>query len=108
MAWETRGNNSYLYQKERNGEKVKSVYVGRGEVAFLIDELDNAGKFEKEQTRAEIIRQRELSEAIDEQLNALSEINQSLVDALFLINGFHQHKRQWRKKRNGKNSNQHK
>lgn len=36
MAWEKRGNRSYFYQKKRIGGKVKSEYVGAGEVAELI------------------------------------------------------------------------
>lgn len=99
MAWETRGNNSYLYQKTRIGGKVKSVYVGRGEIAVLVDRCEQRTrklkKLESEKRKSE----RRKAEIIDEKLDRLSEINQTLVDALFLINGFHQHKRQWRKKR---------
>ncbi len=99
MAWETRGNRSYLYQKERCGGKVKSIYVGRGEAALLIDQCENVRRQKAEIERTKENRQKVKIEAIDDRINALSAINQSLVDALFLINGFHQHKRQWRKKR---------
>lgn len=108
MAWETRGNNSYFYQKERIGGKVKSVYVGSGEVTVLIDQCEKLRRHEKNIERADKKHRKDLSDKIDEQLNELSELNKCLVDALFLANGFHQHKRQWRKKRNGKNDNQHK
>lgn len=97
MAWEKRGNRNYFYQKERIGKTVKSVYIGKDEIAVLFDRCDkdrqNLKKMEKENER----RIRERSEIVDEQIEAVSEINQSLVDALFLANGFHQHKRQWRK-----------
>lgn len=99
MAWEKRGNNLYLYQKMRIDGKVKSVYVGRGEVAVFVDRYEQRErklkKLESEKQKSE----RRKAEIIDEQINEFSKINQSLVDALFLINGFHQHKRQWRKKR---------
>src|SRR5688500_8453371 len=36
MGWEQRGNHSYYYRKERSGSSVRSVYVGRGEVAHMI------------------------------------------------------------------------
>lgn len=104
MAWETRGNNSYFYQKERIGDKVKSAYIGSGEVAALIDRCGRLWRHEKNLEKADEIYRRDLSEKTDEKLNELSELNLCLVDALFLINGFHLHKRQWRKKRNGNRS----
>ena len=42
MAWEQRGSNSYYYKKEREGSKVKSVYVGRGEMAHMISKLESS------------------------------------------------------------------
>src|ERR1041385_8158915 len=42
MGWEQRGANSYYYKKERDGSRVKSVYVGRGEVAQLISKLQGS------------------------------------------------------------------
>ena len=39
MGWEQRGNNSYYYKKEREGSRVKSVYVGRCEVAQMVSKL---------------------------------------------------------------------
>ncbi len=99
MAWETRGNRNYFYRKKRIGGKVKSEYVGFGDDAALIE---RCGQLEKQRAEAEAEKLREKkaeAEAIDEQINKLSEINQTLVDALFLVNGFYRHKGQWRKKR---------
>ncbi len=101
MAWEKRGNRSYFYRKERINGKVKSEYVGSGEVAALLERCEKGRRELKQLEKEKLKRERMKAELIDEQINALSEINQNLVDALFLINGFHQHKRQWRKKRNG-------
>lgn len=42
MGWEQRGNNSYYYKKEREGSTVKSVYVGRGDVAQLVSNLHSS------------------------------------------------------------------
>ena len=42
MAWEQRGNNSYYYKKEREGSHVKSVYVGRGEIAKMISRFQSS------------------------------------------------------------------
>ncbi len=40
MAWESRGNGSYYYRKQRIGGRVVSEYVGQGEVAGLVAQLD--------------------------------------------------------------------
>lgn len=42
MGWEQRGNNSYYYKKERDGSRVKSVYVGRGEIAHMLSKLQSS------------------------------------------------------------------
>ena len=39
MGWEQRGNNLYYYRKVRVGSRVKSTYVGRGEIAHLISQF---------------------------------------------------------------------
>ena len=44
MGWEQRGDNQYFYKKEREGTRVKSVYVGRGEVAHMISKLQSSSK----------------------------------------------------------------
>lgn len=102
MAWETRGGKSYFYRKKRIGGKVRSEYVGTGEGAALSELCDNITREENEIKRNRQKRKRAKSESLDGRINELSGINRNLVDALFLANGFHQHKRQWRKKRNGR------
>ena len=41
MGWEQRGNNQYFYKKERDGSRVKSVYVGRGEIAQMVAQIQS-------------------------------------------------------------------
>lgn len=99
MAFEKRNGNSYYYRKKRVGQSVISEYIGIGETAFLLSQMDF---WEHREKRIEAEKQRkskERIEKIDQDIDEISEINRNLVDALFLANGFHQHKRQWRKKR---------
>ena len=42
MGWEQRGNKRYFYRKERDGSQVKSVYVGRGEIAHMVAQLQSS------------------------------------------------------------------
>ena len=70
-------------------------------MASLTNQLEKDRRIEKYRD-SYIQQQLQASEkAIDEQLDELSKLNQILVNALFIINGYYQHKRQWRKKRNG-------
>ena len=42
MGWERRGNHEYYYRKEREGSRVKSTYVGRGEMAHMISNFESS------------------------------------------------------------------
>src|SRR5215813_4292714 len=101
MAWEQRGNNRYYYRKERDGSRVKSTYVGRGEIAHMISELQSTTPFVQSLARAakpDELTKIERSVACVEEL---SEIVRVVTEASPLMSGFHAHKRQWRKVRHG-------
>ena len=106
MALERRGNNHYFYEKERIGGKVRSVYSGKGETAFLLNQMrlwkKDEDEYERERKQFERRREIENENEIDSAVESFCEMSRILTDAFFLTNGFHQHKRQWRKKRNGK------
>lgn len=95
MAWK----NGYYYRNRRQGGKVVSEYIGTGAAAELLAQLDAIEqeklKFEREAFRRLIAEQ----QAIDEQIDAVGDALTALVDATLLANGYRQHRRQWRKKR---------
>ena len=99
MGWETRGNREYYYEKEWIDGKCVSKYRGTGELAVLIGQLERGRRLERRRDRYIEAQKRAAESVLDQQIAELSEINKNLVDALYLINGYHQHKRQWRKKR---------
>lgn len=102
MSWEQRGANQYYYRKERNGSHVKSVYVGRGEVAHFIAEIQSSSAtFEGAARRLRTPEIKRLDSA-DAVLDRAIGLIRLITEATFLTAGFHTHKRQWRKKRNGK------
>ena len=99
MAWESRGNASYLYRKVRVAGKVQSEYVGRGFHAEFVAMQDAA-----ERQQAEIVRNAEREErrqqdAYDREINRHSGKLRTLVSTVLVASGYHQHKRQWRRKR---------
>ena len=99
MGWEQRGTNSYYYKKEREGSKVKSVYVGRGEVAQMVSKLHSSSTdLEKLMQSEKPIEAKELERA-EATLDRAIELTQLYTQATLLVAGFHTHKRQWRRKR---------
>jgi len=102
MAFETRGNGSYYYRKERDGAHVRSVYVGSGETARLIAMLDAAHSDERETARHDERAKRAKIEAHDEALDELSRLADAVATGVLLVAGFHTHKRQWRRRKDDK------
>jgi hypothetical protein len=101
MGWEQRGNNSYYYKKEREGSRVRSVYIGRGEVAQMVSKLQSSSsELEKLMRAKRSIEANEL-ERVEATLDRAIELTQLFTEATLLTASFHTHRRQWRRKRNG-------
>src|SRR5579884_1065856 len=108
MGWERRQRGGLYYvQRERRGDKVVSRYLGAGEVAALIAQMETGRRAEQDaereqerQARAEIARQDQENAAYFAQVEAL--FRQAMEAA-----GYYRHNRgEWRK-RGGKRSNSH-
>ena len=100
MGWEQRGSYSYYYRKQREGSRVKSVYVGRGEIAQTVAQLQSTSplleKLARTMKSPEVIKAEKAEAALDQ----ASDLIQLITQAALLTSGFHTHKRQWRRKRN--------
>lgn len=101
MAWERRGGQLYYYRKERDGQRVRSVYVGGGEMAHLVGQLE-AGRQAESRTKREAER-RELAGMAEEDaaFDTLARMVKSITAAALVASGYHEHKRQWRLIRGG-------
>jgi len=99
MAWEQRGPNSYYYRKEREGSRVRSIYVGKGEIAHLISNFDShSTDLEKLMRAKKSIEAHELKR-VESALDRAVELTELFTQATLLVAGFHTHNRQWRRKR---------
>jgi hypothetical protein len=91
MAWE----GAYYYRKQREGARVRSVYVGGGVVGIFAaaqdidDQADRRAEAEARQ------QQRATAAAVDTDYKTL----RTLAAAELLASGYHQHKRTWRRQR---------
>jgi hypothetical protein len=99
MGWERRGDNLYYYRKRREGDRVVSEYVGRGQAAELIADLDLlARKWREEEREAWTQQQAEIT-AVDQMLDKVEGVIRTLTRAYLLAAGYHTHKGQWRRRR---------
>ena len=96
MAWEERNGHQYYYLKRREGDRVISEYIGSGLAAELYAKacLKNEESIQRERER-----RREMT-AISAQVDDICKTLNNAVRAWLLALGYHQHKRQWRKRRN--------
>ncbi|MDQ3256487.1 MAG: hypothetical protein M3R15_21800 [Acidobacteriota bacterium] len=101
MAWEDRNGRSYYYRKERDGDRVRSIYVGSNETASLIAQLEEMRRDEQEEGRILARMDRERWHEQEAELDSLGEMMDAVATGVLLAVGYHTHKRQWRLKRNG-------
>jgi hypothetical protein len=99
MGWENRNGKSYYYRKERKGGRVRSVYVGSGETARLIAQLDDLHSEEREDKRALARIERERWQEQDRELDRVCALIKNFTTGALLAAGFHTHKRQWRRRK---------
>src|SRR5688500_2035993 len=99
MALERRGNNLYYYQKERRGGRVVSVYSGKGEMALLFHQLAQCTREEEEIKRKVVLEELEKLTRPDALIDEFGDEVHALESVLYLLNGYHQHSRSWRRLR---------
>ncbi|MCA1607125.1 MAG: hypothetical protein LC775_17020 [Acidobacteria bacterium] len=101
MGWEQRGNNRYYYRKEGEGPRVKSVYVGRGEIAQIVAQIQSSSAVLEKLFPLTRASRKDGMEKADAALKQASDLIDLITRSALIAAGFHTHKRQWRKKRDG-------
>ena len=100
MAWETRnGRGSYYTRSRRYGKRIVREYYGCGEAAALIAMED---VLERQTRQAEAARRREQAaedQRLDAEIETFCRLADTLAHALLVSAGYHNHKGQWRKRR---------
>ncbi len=103
MGWETRNGRQYYYHKERQGGRVVSRYVGKGEIAYAIADMHRSSEAVLETTR--LLAKRQQIESKKQEANCAAYFAE--VEAVFRQAmseaGYHRQKRgEWRKRREQK------
>jgi hypothetical protein len=96
MGWE----RGYYYRASKVNGRVVCQYVGRGPAAELAARLDAQERDRRQQEALALRREKSDLDALDADLEALTETADLLASAALLAAGFHRSKRgQWRRRR---------
>ena len=99
MALERRNGNLYYYRSVRDGEKVRKVYWGSGELARIAHEREIMNRAARQHERRESAKELERLEALAAPLLELSEAAEILVRAQLIDAGYHRRKGEYRRAR---------
>lgn len=103
MGWDTNQSGTRFYtQSYREGGKVKRRYIGIGILGELAAMADEERRLDAEIAREEEQAEQARIAAIDAPLEAWHQSVMDTVAAALVGAGFHQHKSQWRRKRDCK------
>jgi hypothetical protein len=91
--------NGYYWRSRRDGSKVKTEYVGVGYFASLLAQIDQAEREKLAAERTARLKEAAAYQALDDEINTLHGVVETLTAAAMLAAGYHKHKRQWRKSR---------
>jgi hypothetical protein len=100
MGWD----RGYYYRSRKVNGRVVREYVGTGRIAELAAQLDAINRQKREQEQAAWRAEKARLAALDADIAALIEVTDLAAATALLAAGFHQHKRQWRRKRHGKHN----
>jgi hypothetical protein len=94
-----RNGKPRLQRSIRRGGRVTSEYVASGPTAELIAEKDRRVRALRRLAASDEAEEHRRWDELDRALNALAADARGLAHAALTEAGFHQHKRQWRKRR---------
>lgn len=101
MGWERRGRGLYYYRKRREGKRVVSEYGGSGDLAVFAAELDALARAERVEDRAAERAERAAFCGLEQQVVEQVGLSRFVLVAVLEAAGYHRHRGQWRKKRDG-------
>ena len=99
MALEGRNGNLYYYWSIRDGEKVRKVYWGSGELARIAHEREIMNRAARQHERRESAKELERLNALAAPVLELSEAAEILVRAHLIDAGYHRRKGEYRRAR---------
>lgn len=103
MGWKNINGRLYYYRSRREGDRVRTDYLGPAGHAELFSGLDAIDREEKEARREQERDERESVEREEAEVSAWFDRVEAVARAALDAAGYHQHKRgEWRRKRHGR------
>jgi hypothetical protein len=100
MGWKQINGRSYFYRLVREGDRVRSEYVGAGETASLVALLVASERTEREVERQAWKTERGQADSEDRELAEWCDRIEALASTVMVAAGYHRHDRgEWRRKR---------
>ena len=99
MTLERRNGRPYYYRSVRDGERVRKVYVGAGEIARISHEEDMLQRTTREAERKREKEELERLKALAAPVLEISEAAEILAHAHLIAAGYHRHKGEYRRAR---------
>jgi hypothetical protein len=96
VTLERRNGRLYYYRSVRDGEKVRKVYVGAGDLARICSEID---LLRRTSQRAQRERERAELEGLVALVEEVSEAAKVLITAHLVDGGYRKRKGEWRRAR---------
>ncbi len=96
MAWH---KGKYYVRKTWAAGRCVSEYIGAGELGEIAAEVDAVEQAERKRAAAARRREREQERALDGQVIEAASLARALTRAVLLASGYHDHKGQWRRRR---------
>jgi hypothetical protein len=99
MALERRNGRLYYYRHIRDGDRVRKVYLGSGELALIAHEHDLIKRAEQQHQRNEEREERKKLEALASSVEELSDMAEIITRAYLIASGYRCYQGHWRKRR---------
>jgi hypothetical protein len=101
MGWKRIGNGLYFYRSRREGGRVRSDYFGTRESGLLMAQILECDKQDHLLEKAEARDDREEFEQAEKAFVDWFDAIEMLANGAMLAAGYHKHRGQWRRRRNG-------
>ena len=99
MALEKRNGRLYYYRHVRDGDRVRKVYVGSGELARIAYEQDLVKRTIEKHRHQEEQEEWEELEGLTSSVEELCEVTEILTRAYLIASGYRRYHGHWRLKR---------
>lgn len=97
MSWETRGNQRYYYRRRKVNGQMVTEYLGNDWLAEIAAKQDEIDRQQRQLAAAEWQALVEDERQTVDRLAEVDDMVRTLTAGVMLANGYHTHRRQWRK-----------